>query len=367
MKLLFYINQLYSGGAERVMSILASTFSAHGYQVVVVTSFCEAKEYPLHFNVERLSLEDAEIKRSFLKRNTSRIWKLRKICKTEKPDIVISFMGEPNFRALLATQGLRIKNLISVRADPECEYRGHIRGFLARHLLPITDGCVFQTKGAKQWFPAKLQKKSKVICNPVKEEFYQAEYRPVPGRIVSCGRLEKEKNFAMLVDAFARLAAARLEMQLMIYGEGSLRGELWEQIEKRGMEGRIFLMGAIGDVSKALSEASIFVLSSLSEGMPNALMEAMAVGVPCIATDCPCGGPRMLIDSGKNGILVKNNDAVALTHAIERLLNNPAEAAALGARAKERAMEYRQERVFREWQKYVDELLASGRGKHDNA
>lgn len=358
-KLLFYINQLYSGGAERVMSNLASMFSTHGYQVVLVTSFRENGEYALHSNVKRLSLEDSEIKQSFLGRNVSRIWKLRNICKKEKPDVVISFMGEPNFRALLATKGLPTKTLISVRSDPRLEYAGLVRGFLARHLLPTADGCVFQTKEAKRWFPVKLQEKSRIIFNPVKERFYQTQYRPVLGRIVSCGRLEKEKNYAMLVDAFTKTRERHPKSQLFIYGEGSLREKLQEKIKECGIEGNILLMGATDDIPKVLSEASIFVLSSITEGMPNALMEAMAVGVPCIATDCPCGGPRMLIDSGENGILVKNNDATALAEAMERLMNNPAEAAALGARAKERALEFRQERVFEEWKGYVDELLGS--------
>lgn len=357
MKLLFYINAIHDGGAERVISSLASAFSTHGYQVILVTSFRGDWEYTLNPNVKRLSLEDMEIKQSFLRRNVSRILKLRKICRQEKPDLIISFMGEPNFRALLATKGLPIKNMISVRADPNYEYADRVRGFLGRHLLPTADGGVFQTEAAKKWFPVKLQKKSKIIFNPIGEEFYQVLYHPILGRIVSCGRLEKEKNFAMLIDVVAGVAKKYPKVQLLIYGEGSLRENLQEQIKKVGMEDRIFLMGATDDVPKVLSEASIFVLSSITEGMPNALMEALAVGVPCISTDCPCGGPRMLIDSGENGILVKNHDAAALREAMERLLDNPAEAAALGERAKKRALEYRQEKVFGEWKEYVDEIL----------
>lgn len=359
MKLLFYINQLYSGGAERVMSILASAFAAHGYQVLLVTSFRGKGEYELDADVKRLSLEDTEIRQSFLKRNVSRILKLRNICKTEKPDIVISFMREPNFRALLATRGLAVRNLVSVRSNPRCEYAGIIGKILGFFLLPFADGCVFQIEDAKKWFPVKLQKKSKIILNPVKEEFYQVPYRPVPGRIVACGRLEQEKNYPMLIDAFVRLVKKHAEIRLVIYGEGSLRGKLQKQIKKAGMQGKISLMGGTRDVPGALSEASMFVMPSLFEGMPNALMEAMAVGVPCVATDCPCGGSRMLIDSGKNGILVKNNDAAALAKAMKKLLDNPAKAAELGAKAKEKAMKFRQERIFGEWEKYVGEILES--------
>lgn len=356
-KLLFYINAIYGGGAERAISNLASVFSAHGYQVVLVTSFYGDKEYVLETNVKRLSLEESEIRQSFLKRNISRILKLRNICKKEKPDVLISFMGESNFRALLTTRGLPIKNIISVRSDPNFEYAGYIGKFLGRHLLPIADGCVFQTEDAQKWFPPKLQEKSKIIFNPVKEEFYQTQYHPVPGRIVSCGRLEEPKNFRMLIDVFAGLSGKYSTAELLIYGEGSLKRNLQEQIKKLGKEEKIFLMGATDDIPKVLSNASIFVLSSMSEGMPNALMEAMAVGVPCVSTDCPCGGPRMLIDSGENGILVENNNPFALAEAMEALLSDSTRAFALGMRAKESALEYHQERIFRLWEGYINKIL----------
>lgn len=356
-KLLFYINSIYGGGAERVMSNLASAFSAHGYQVVLVTSFYGDREYALDANVKRLSLEETEIKQSFFKRNISRVLKLRNICKREKPDVLISFMGETNFRALLATRGLSIKNIISVRSDPNYEYAGHIGKFLGRHFLPVADGCVFQTEKAQKWFPSKLQKKSTIIFNPVKEEFYQAQYHPIPGRIVSCGRLEESKNFRMLIDVFAELSGKYSTVELLIYGEGSLKGDLQKQIKELGMEEKIFLMGATENIPEVLSNASIFVLSSMSEGMPNALMEAMAVGVPCVSTDCPCGGPGMLIDSGKNGILVENNNPLALAEGMEALLSDSERAFVLGTRAKESALEYHQERIFRLWEEYTNKIL----------
>lgn len=353
---LFYINQIYDGGAERVMTTLASRFSENGYSVILVTSFRKDGEYELASDVKRLSLEDSEIQQSFIKRNISRIRKLRSICKREKPDIVVSFMREPNCRALLATLGLPVKNIVSVRSDPNYEYAGIVGKILGKYLLPLADGCVFQTEEAKNWFPIKLQKKSKIILNPVKDDFYQVQRRPIPGRIVSCGRLEKEKNFSLLIDAFASLGEKYPEMELLIYGEGSLKANLQEQIGNLRMEERIFLMGATDNVAKVLSEASVFVLSSLYEGMPNALMEAMAVGVPCISTDCSCGGPRRLICSGENGILIKNDNKIALVESLKKLLDDSIMADELGARARESALDWQEEKIFMQWVEYVSAL-----------
>lgn len=299
MKILFYINAIHDGGAERVMINLAKYFSDTGYETILVTSFRDTWEYKVEGNVKRLSLEEKEIKQGKIKRNLSRIIKLRDILKKEKPDVAVSFMAEPNFRLLVASLGLNVKTIVSVRNDPNKEYAGRIGKFVGKWLLPLADGCVFQTKEAQEWFPEKLQRKSTIIFNAVKEEFFNIERKPVAGEIITCGRLEAQKNHKLLIDAFAEVVKEHPYAKLKIYGEGSLRDVLQEQINKLGLQDKAFLMGATNDVAKALQTADLFVLSSDYEGMPNALMEAMAAGVPCISTDCPCGGPRELFKDQK--------------------------------------------------------------------
>ena len=129
-------------------------------------------------------------------------------------------MEEPNFRAILATRGLPVKTLISVRNDPNKEYAGRLGTFVGKALLPMADGCVFQTREAQAWFPEKLQKKSKIIYNAVKEDFYHIERKPNHEEIVTCGRLTEQKNHAMLIAAFAEVAKQRPNATLRIYGEG---------------------------------------------------------------------------------------------------------------------------------------------------
>lgn len=353
----FYINVLGGGGAERVITNLANMLAEDNYDVTMITSYEEEREYILTRNVRRLSLEDRDRQRSRIIRNLSRIFKLRKICKEEKPDILISFMEEPNFRAILATRGLPVKTLVSVRNDPNKEYAGKIGQFVGKVLLPMADGCVFQTSDAQKWFPERLQKKSRIIYNAVKEEFYQVERTPVRGEIVTCGRLTEQKNHKLLIDAFAEVQKIYPFATLKIYGEGVLREKLQNQIESLNLNEKVFLMGATNDVAKALQTADLFVLSSDYEGMPNALMEAMAAGVPCISTDCPCGGPRELFGEDASDKLVPCNNSAQLSEAICCVFDG----AEHNVVEKKHAEAFRPDRVNAMWEKYIMEICLKER------
>ncbi len=355
--LLFYINAINGGGAERVILQLAHHFADEGFRSVLVTSFVdEGKEYEVPSNVIRLSIEQEEIKQSRLKRNISRIKALRRIIKREKPVAIISFMAEPNFRALIATKGLKTKRIISVRNDPNREYSGKLGKYVGKYLLPTADGCVFQTEDAKAWFPEKLQKKSRVILNDVKEEFFNIE-RTQTKNVISVGRLSKQKNHALLVDAFAQIADKYPDQKLLLYGAGALEEKIRQQIEEYGLQGRVVLKGPTNDVAGVLGKAGVFVLSSDYEGMPNCLMEALAAGVPCVSTDCPCGGPRTLIKDGENGLLVPIKDKESLAMAIDRLLSDQEYAEKIGRTAKETATQFHPDRIFAQWKAYVEEVI----------
>lgn len=355
-KVMFYINALNGGGAERVMVNLANRFVENEIDVTFITSYYAEGEYPLNGKVKRSALEQEEIVQSRVKRNLTRISKLRKICKEEKPDILVSFMEEPNFRAILATRGLPVKTLVSVRNDPNKEYAGRLGVFVGKVLLPMADGCVFQTKEAQEWFPQKLQKKSRIIYNAVKEEFYHIERKPNRGEIVTCGRLTEQKNHAMLISAFAEVVEQYPYATLKIYGEGTLREALQEQIDATGLSGKAFLMGATNDVGKALQTADVFVLSSDYEGMPNALMEAMAAGVPCISTDCPCGGPRELFGNHSD-FLAPVGDQNALMEKMLAFFENQNALEICGRSLAANAQKFIPETIEKEWLDYCSELI----------
>ena len=351
-KIIFYVNVINGGGAARVMVNLSSQFADKGYEVVFVTSYKAEREYLLNSKIKRIVLEENP-QQSRIRRNASRIIKLRRICKQEKADFLISFMGEPNFRAVVATIGLPIKTIISVRNDPKIEYGGPLMRFVGKHILPYADGCVFQTVDAQKWFPIKLQEKSAIIYNAVKPEFYQISRSPKKGLVVTCGRLEKQKNQKILIYAIHRLKSKYPFLKLKIYGEGSQKAELTKLISDLNLQKTVILEGQTDKVGDALKNADIFVLTSDFEGMPNALMEALAVGVPCIATDCPCGGAKMLIEDGHNGLLIPVNDVEALVKAFETMLNNDELKSKISDNSRKAAKNYTADKIYQQWETYM--------------
>ena len=353
--LMFYINSLNRGGAQRVLVQLAGRFAAAGWRSVLVTSFVSEEEYPVPPGVERISIEQAQLRQSALRRNLSRIRALRRLLRELRPAALISFMAEPNFRAVLAAQGLPVKTIVSVRNDPSREYGGRLSGFVGRRILPRANGCVFQTRDAMAWFPQTFQKKSAVIMNQVSARFFEeapaAEHRD----IVAVGRLNAQKNHALLIRAYAALGPT--EDRLVIYGEGEKREALEALVRGLHLEGRVLLPGLSDNVPRDIKGAKLFVLSSDYEGMPNALLEAMALGLPCISTDCPCGGPGEILENGKNGLLIPVGDEQALCAAMAALLNDPAGRAALAENARRTAESFRPELIFRQWEQYVQSVI----------
>ena len=357
MKIAFYINAIHEGGAERVMVNLASNFANEGDDVILITSFKDSWEYPYSTKIKRYILEENKTFRSKIKRNIFRILELRKILKVELPDCIVSFMAEPNYRAIIASYGLKTKTIISVRNDPNKEYPGKIGKFLGKKLLPLADGCVFQTSEAQRWFPKKLQDKSKIIFNAVKEDFFEINRQIIKNTIVTCGRLEEQKNHKLLINAFELVLKTHPDAKLMIYGEGKLRNDLSRLIKRKGMEKNVLLCGNSDNIPEVLSKAEIFVLSSDYEGMPNALMEALAAGIPCISTDCPCGGPSMLIHQNENGILIPVGNIQELSLKICYLLENEGYRETIGSNARSSAKQYKPQIIFQEWQLYIQNVL----------
>lgn len=355
MKLLFYIDSMHKGGANRVMANLTDYFANSGYDVILVNDILSGQrdpEYPVNPLVNRVILDVQGSSKVFS--NLKRITKLRELIKAEKPDSVVSFMGPPNIRMLLASAFLKSRTVVSVRNDPTKEYGvGWIKRLIANVVFLLADGCVFQTEDASLYFNRCVRRKSKVIVNPVNEAFYGVDRSGTPRNIVTVGRLVPQKNHILLIDAFAKIADEFPEENLIIYGEGPLREEMEKQIADLQLTNRIFLPGSTSRVPEVLSEAKLFVLSSDFEGMPNALMEAMAVGVPVISTDCPCGGPRSLVESESQGQLVPCGDAVALSNCMKAILSSQKLQQELSIGAKKRAYDFLPERVFRQWEGFV--------------
>lgn len=353
-KIYLYISNLAKGGAERVCINLAEYLYSCNYEVAIITSYKSKNEYKLSNEIKRIILNDKYYKGNIVRRNIILIRKLRTVINEEQPDVLISFMAESNMRLMLSTIGLKVKRIVSVRNDPDREYEGVFGKFTGKFILPYADGCVFQTEQAKNWFPKKLRDKSTVIKNPVREDVFQIIRKPVSGRIINIGRLEDQKNHKMLINAYEKVLKAHSNTELLIYGEGSLRDELEKIISNKGLNDKIKLCGYFDDIVSTLSEADMFILSSDYEGLPNSLMEALSAGVPCISTDCPCGGPRSLIENGVNGVLVPIKDEIKLAEAIIDLLSNKSKKENLSEKAKEFSKVYKTSIINKDWKDYIE-------------
>ena len=200
-----------------------------------------------------------------------------------------------------------------------------------------------------------------ILKNPINPQFFRERYRGEREKtIVTVGRVDENKNHKMLVKAFAGIADEFPEYRLIIYGDGDKREELMKMAESLGLQDRVLLPGNISNVADAICKTRVFVLSSNKEGMPNALIEAMVMGLTVISTDCPCGGPKELIDPGINGLLVPVGDEKILQENLHFVLNNLQKSDLMGENAKKTCEIYSSGKVLEEWENYLN-LLAFSR------
>ena len=289
---------------------------------------------------------------------------MRKVLLQEKPDVLISFCVKANYRAMMASIGTRIPVIVSVRNDPKIDYVGTVNGIMNKLFMNRAAGCVFQTQEAKDFFDKVLQDKAVIICNPVNEKFLYAKRKEATQKIVCVGRLVAQKNQMLLVNAFEDILKRYENYELYLYGDGSddeCKEELIKHVNTSGiLKKHIHFMGLSSTLEKDMADAAMFVLPSNYEGMPNALMEAMALGLPVISTDCPCGGSRYWIESGITGQLVPVNNVESMVRAIEYYICNPLEASQMGKNARERMQEATLDKVYEKWEQYILQVLSQG-------
>ena len=328
------------GGAERVLSILANRWAERGFDVTLVTLAGHGEDfYPLHPSVRRITAAVAQDAGRFGRLSAAinllrHVLRLRSTLRQLKPDVVLSFIDSTNVMTLLSLIGANIPRVVSERSDPAMVPLAALWRVLRAVLYPGADRVVVQTAGAAAFFKGRVARRLAVIPNPVMrpDTSVEGELQPPRPFIMSLGRFTEEKRFEDLIDAFAAVAPRHPEWSLVIAGDGPLRPALLRQIEALGLKTRVMLPGIVKHSAALLAQCDIYVLSSRFEGFPNAMCEAMALGRPVIATDCP-SGPRAIIRNGIDAIMVPPMQPKALAEAIERLFSAPAERARLGEAA----------------------------------
>ena len=320
MNIIFFTMVMGRGGAERVITNLANYYKNCGDDVTIATCQNLQCQYSLQKGIHFITLDMENSNQNKIVRFICRRKSLAKLLKDKNYDIALCFLPEPSFIMLSLKKRFHIKVLVSERWDS-------------------------------------IKNNSVIIPNPISDDFLNETYEPIRRKeIVAIGRLNPQKNHKLLINAFKLVHQKFPDYILKIYGKGILQEELSLQIKELYLEEAVFLMGEVEHVNQILKGAGMFVLSSNSEGMPNALMEAMAMGLPVVSTDCPCGGPRFLIQDGVNGFLTDVGNIQALANKIIILLENPQLAERFALNAMNIIEHIKPERVYNQWRDYIQKV-----------
>lgn len=312
MKLVFITDSMHPGGAERVISVLANHF-ADKYSVAIVCLRGQKSFYTLKENINLICLEK-QYGNNLLNKF---VWLIRNV---NSDSLVIAFMVNVYIFTLTALLLKNVKVIVSERNDPTA-HKLPIR-ILRKLLIWRAQRLIVQTKDIADYFPKLIQNKIDIIYNPISDNYewksgISASKEQV---IVNIGRLSPQKNHKMLINAFSVVSKRYPEYQLHIYGEGEIQAEIEEYIRNKHLEGKVLLKGKCNTLGDVLPHAEVFALSSDYEGMSNALIEAMYVGIPVVTT--AVSGTKELIDNGKNGFVVPVVDEKAFTEALMKLVED---------------------------------------------
>lgn len=341
-----------AGGAERQITMLANALSQRGHEVHLIILAENKSKYSITNTVNIHNLTEIESK----SRNKiiNRFHALKEVLYKIKPDLSIHYWLQSAYFCAMMKKNISGKIIYSERGDPsDIEYKGFL-GIVRNIAFKRIDGFVFQSEGARDFFKKSIKRKSIIIYNSVSipEDKYLKPCEKREKKIVNVGRLHPQKNQKLLINSFSKIAVDFPEYTLEIYGEGELKVELQKQIDDLGLTDRAFLKGTTKSILEHVYTASLFVLSSDYEGMPNALMEAMSIGVPCISTDCRPGGARMLIQNNINGWIVPTGNEIALASCMRKILLKKEKVSPIILNAMKIRKTHSSKIVFDKWERF---------------
>lgn len=336
--LLIITGSLSGGGTERVSVTLANFLAEQGHNVNIAVFRTGKSGYAVNGNISIHILPGCKIDSgpSIIRKLYATIMDyaaLRKIIMENKIESIISFSNPPVILMLLLTMRLSI---ISSKRN----YPPESSSAMERQIFRRSKAIVFQTPEQMEYYDEKTRKKGVVIPNPITgnlPEPYNGNRRK---EIITFCRLAKQKNLKMLIDGFIKFHATFPDYTLIIYGSRSLKDsshleELEEHINANKMGQVIKIKEFTHDIHQLIADSACFALTSDFEGISNSMLEAMAIGLPVICTDCKGGGANAFIKNYENGILIPVNDREALSQALVYIASNPEKAQEMGKKAVE--------------------------------
>jgi glycosyltransferase involved in cell wall biosynthesis len=360
MNIVFCISSLGSGGAERALSDLANHYVGKGHAVYLLTLVSSDTKpfYPIDSRITLIQTnKSSRGKVSILRRiyNVLRsLFEMRKKIKQLNADVVVSFIDLMNVRALLACCGLGIPVIVSERTDPAYHQLPLkiLSEWLRLKLYPYAYRLVVQTKSAANYFPSAWYDKITIIPNVVKrpDKIKKMGSHHIKN-IITVGRLSEEKNHKDLILAFYDWIKHYPNLTLKIYGEGSERENLEKLIIDLSLQNNVKLAGVTKDIQAAMFDSDLFVFPSRYEGFPNALCEAMAVGLPVVASNC--SGNSEVIEDGFNGVLYPVGDRDELTKSVLGLLNNSKKCQYISENSCKVVECFGEDKVYKFWDSHI--------------
>lgn len=358
-RLVLFAPNLYGGGAERTLARLATHWAEQGRVVTLVTlALISPDDFRISSRVNRIGLGLTNHRRGLLggvRANVDRISRLREVIAATHADVVVSFIEQSNVVALLAARPLAIPVVISERTDPERHPIGRMWHWLRRRtysrcaaLVVLTDEIAYHMR--KFVHGPRIV----VIPNGIAAPSLALREHSTPS-VIAVGRLDAAKGFDRLMEAFAMVAGEHPEWQLAVVGEGPQRKNLEQYVLDRQLAGRVVFVGRVADPAIPLASADIFALPSRYEGFPNALLEAMAIGLPAVAFD-GSGAVRQVIRHGIDGIVVPEGDVSAFAAALRRLMSDAVARQRMGLQAREVADRYSLTSFFARWDAIIEEV-----------
>lgn len=391
----FFIKVMCGGGAERVVSILCRALVKRGFDVTLIITHQKMDEAYLRDiaeEVQVISLEDqiegmpsklygaslrmlyarifgkishmvqgkdsdASLIQKYYARNYVKVSWLKEYFKQHRTSTVISFLYDSIFLSMLSVSREN-KVIISERGDPEQSLASKTTMAFLHSVFPRADHVVFQSPDVQKWYEINMGVKGQVIFNPVKSDLPERHLGERQKKIVNFCRISPEKNLFLLIEAFEMLQKEYPEYELYIYGNSSKASEgceieIKKKLEQSKIKDKVFLYPARSDIHDKIRDYAMYVSSSDFEGMSNSMLEAMAIGLPVVCTDCPAGGARAVIQDHENGILVPVRDAECMYQAMREVIEHPELADHLSNNAVRIRKEQSLENIIEKWMEII--------------